>query len=136
MAAQGAEITTYMQVLMNSHLKDLLPRHNLAGLGHVYQRRFFNDPITGEEHLLNVCRYVESNALRASLVSRAELWPWSSLACSGPDPEVNLLAPWPVRRPVDWLEQVNQRLTLPPAIKLWQPTDDPGFPVPTRVSLH
>ena len=132
---KGAEISTYMQLLMNSHLRDLLRRHNLGGLGHVYQRRFFNDPIANDVHFLNVCRYVESNALRAGLVSRAELWPWSSLACSGPDPEVNLLAPWPVPRPPDWLDQVNRTVSRPTEVKLWCPSDESGLAEATHVSL-
>jgi putative transposase len=111
---RGDEISTYMQILMNSHLRDLLPRHNLAGLGHVYQGRYRNFPIVNEQHFLNVCRYVASNALRANLCERAQDWPWSSLACAGPAPEINLLSAWPIPKPRDWLAQVNaSRVVLP-----------------------
>jgi REP element-mobilizing transposase RayT len=33
-------------------------------------------PIQDDDHFLLVCRYVERNALRAGLVSRAEDWRW------------------------------------------------------------
>lgn len=123
---KGAELSTYMQLLMNSHLRDLLPRHDLRGLGHVYQGRYRPHLIKNEFHFLNVCRYVESNALRAGLVARAELWPWSSLACSGPDPDINLLSPWPVVRPRDWIEQVNAPVPRPIGAheRLWVPDND------------
>lgn len=104
---RGDEISTYMQILMNTHLRDLLRRHNLAGLGHVYQGRYRNFPILNEQHFRNVCAYVVSNARRAKLCERAEDWRWSSLSCVGPDPDINLLSPWPTPKPRDWLDQVN-----------------------------
>jgi len=111
---KGSEISTYMQVLMNDHLSDLLDRHGTAGSGHVYQGRFKNHPITDPVHFLNVCRYVEANPRVAGLVLRAEEWPWSSLSMSGPAEDINLLSPWPVRRPKDWLEHVNRPLGVKP----------------------
>src|SRR5207253_4674878 len=47
--------------------------------GHIWQGRFKAFAIEQNEHLLTVLRYVERNALRANLVERAELWPWTSL---------------------------------------------------------
>lgn len=116
---RGTEISTYMQILMNAHLRDLLARHQLAGLGHVYQGRYRNFPVINDQHFLNVCRYVESNAARAGLCPRAEAWPWSSLARSGPDPDINLLAPWPIMKPRDWLQQVNVTQLVPPLPNTW-----------------
>jgi len=118
---KGREVSTYMQVLMNAHLRDLLPRHGLAGHGHAYQSRYRNHFIENECHFLNVCRYVESNARRAGLCERAEEWPWGSLYCSGPVPEINLLSSWPTPRPTDWLDQVNAPRLRPMAAKGWVP---------------
>jgi len=70
----------------------------------LYQGRFKSFPIQQDEHLLTVCRYVERNALRASLVASAEQWPWSSLA------ESNNHVPlddWPLERPANWIPYVN-----------------------------
>jgi putative transposase len=104
---KGSEISAYMQIVMNSHLRDLLQRHDLAGLGHVYQGRYRNAPVFNEQHFLNVCRYVEANPLRAKLVERAEQWRWSSMSWTGPEPDITLLSSWPIRKPRDWRDQVN-----------------------------
>ena len=120
---KGAEVSAYMQILMNAHLRDLLPRYGLAGLGHVYQGRYRNHFIEGTAHWLNVCRYVEANARRAGLCERAEQWPWSSLVCCGPAPDINLLAPWPFRRPADWIAQVNRPSMVRPVPQPWVPVE-------------
>ncbi len=104
----GVEISAYMQVAMNSHLRDLQARHGTSGSGHVYQGRFKNSAILSGRHFLNVCRYVEANALCAGLVQRAEEWEWSSLVRTGPADDVNILSPWPIARPATWLEVVNR----------------------------
>ena len=53
---------------------------NSVGLGPVYQNRYWSEPLDDPDRLILVCRYVERNALKAHLVSRAEDWPWCSLA--------------------------------------------------------
>jgi putative transposase len=58
-----------------------------------------------------VCRYVEPDAVRASLVRRAEEWPWSSLWRREFDPGAAWLAPWPVERSPLWKEDVNMPQT-------------------------
>jgi putative transposase len=62
---------------------------------------------------LQVCRYVERNALRAGLVQRAEAWRWSSLGRRrlGPQPGPGLLSAWPLPVPADWLREVNRPQT-------------------------
>jgi putative transposase len=115
----GNEVSAYMQILMNAHLRDLLPRHALAGLGHVYQSRFRNFPILNDQHFLNVCRYVEANPVRAKLVARAEDWPWSSASWSGPEPEINALSAWPIPKPRDWRDQVNASRLVAPLPRGW-----------------
>jgi putative transposase len=83
-------------------------RHS-TGSGHLYQGRFKSFPVQDDEHFLTVCRYVERNALRANLVRRAEDWRWSSLYRwhRGGAQEKSLLAPWPLRRVANWVEEVN-----------------------------
>ena len=122
---RGPEISRFMQLLMNSHLRDLMPRHDLAGKGHVYQGRFRPHEIQNEVHFLNVCRYVESNPVRANLTTRAEDWPWTSLVNDGPVPGISILTPWPVARPKNWLEQVNA-----PPLTLSAPAVDSGWLAP------
>lgn len=70
--------------------------------GHLWQSRFASCPMD-EPHLLACVRYVELNPLRAGLVSRPELWPWSSARAHlglGHDP-LTALAPM-CERVGDW----------------------------------
>ena len=64
--------------------------------GHVWQGRFYSCPLD-ESHLWIALRYVELNPVRAAMVSRAELWPWSSaeVHCGDPDEPTGLeLSAW------------------------------------------
>src|SRR4029077_5848592 len=71
------DLSTWMQWLLTAHVHGYRKRYR--GSGHIWQGRFKAFPIAMDDHLLTVQRYVERNALRAGLVSQAELWPWSSL---------------------------------------------------------
>ena len=104
----GDEISAYMQLLMNAHIRDVQRRHGTAGTGHIYQGRYRNSAIVTERYFVNVCRYVEANPLCAGLVSRAQDWEWSSLVRSGPVDEINILTPWPIARPRKWTDLVNR----------------------------
>lgn len=44
-----------------------------AGLGHTYRGRYQSFPVESDEHFWVVARYLERNAVRASLVLRAEI---------------------------------------------------------------
>jgi len=45
--------------------------------GHLFQNRYFSTPLEGE-HSENAARYVEQNPVRAGMVTRADIFPWSS----------------------------------------------------------
>ncbi|MBL8279311.1 MAG: transposase [Pelomonas sp.] len=47
-------------------------------VGHLFQGRFKAILVDREAYLLEVCRYVELNPVRAAMVARVEDWPWSS----------------------------------------------------------
>jgi putative transposase len=52
--------------------------------GHVFGRRFHSTPVEDDGHLLETCRYVVLNPVRASLCATAAEWRWSSYrACAG-----------------------------------------------------
>jgi len=57
-------------------------------------------------------RYVERNARRAGLVERAEAWPWTSASPVSRMHGIEL-APWPLARPKDWLQFVNEEEPIP-----------------------
>ena len=51
-------------------------RHDLSG--HVFQGRFHAILVDSESYLMEVCRYVELNPVRAKLVDHPSQWHWSS----------------------------------------------------------
>jgi putative transposase len=106
--ADGA-VSGFMHWLTMTHARRWQDTRGLTGLGAVYQGRFKAIPIRSDHHFLWVCRYVERNPLRASLVTRAEDWQWSSLG--GMHEPRGCLAEWPVARPPAWTNQVNMPQT-------------------------
>ena len=73
-------------------------RHGLVG--HLFQGRFHAILVDRESYLLEVCRYVDLNPVRAKLVTQAGDWPWSSHAAhtgrfAGP-PWLDSLSLWGV----------------------------------------
>jgi putative transposase len=102
--ADGA-VSSFMHWLTTTHARRWQNSHGLSGLGAVYQGRYKAIPIRNDHHFLWVCRYVERNPLRASLVTRAEDWTWSSL--SGRHERPAWLADWPVTQPSPWIAHVN-----------------------------
>lgn len=91
-------VSAYIQWLSSAHAR----YYNLSNActGHVYQGRFYSGRVRDESQLMTLLRYVESNALRAGLVERAEQWRWSSLI---PATSVVLTAS-PCPRPSAWLD--------------------------------
>lgn len=51
-------------------------RHGLVG--HLFQGRFKAIVVDRDAYLLEVCRYVELNPVRAAMVAAPQDWPWSS----------------------------------------------------------
>ena len=112
-----ASISRIVQSLLVSHTQRY-HKHYRSG-GHVWQGRFKSPVIQNDEHLLTVLRYIEANPLRASLVSRAEEYPWSSFRVHGlgkvdelVDPLITYdkLSPYPKVRQRQWDERVHRPL--------------------------
>jgi putative transposase len=104
--AEGA-LSRCLHWLTTTHARRWQLARGTEGQGAVYQARFKALAVKDDSHFLWVCRYVERNPMRASLVSRAEEWRWSSLwqrrtGDTGVD-----LARWPIPEPDNWCEQVN-----------------------------
>ena len=100
------DLGRWMHWLLTTHVRRYLAHHRRSG--HVWQGRYKAFPIQDDGHLATVVRYVERNALRAGLVSRAEDWPWSSLAAPALGPRLD-----PASRPdaPDWTARVNAPMT-------------------------
>lgn len=104
------ELSEVLRWITVTHTQRWHAHRKTAGTGPVYQGRFKSFPVQTDEHFLTVVRYVERNALRAKLVSRAEDWRWGSLwrRIQG-DPELSAwLSDWPIERPRDWVARVNR----------------------------
>lgn len=104
------ELSAYMQWLTGTHVRRYHRHRGLVGTGHLYQARYSAIPIQTDHHLLVALRYVESNALRARLVERAEEWPFTSLSSIRPDARPRLTDS-PAKKPADWTHIVNTRRT-------------------------
>ena len=101
------QLSTFMAWLTTTHSKRWHAWRQTTGTGHVYQGRYKSVPVSEDMHFLRLCRYVERNAARASLVERAEAWPWSSLAQRVGRGSPISLTEWPVDRPPDWIDLVQ-----------------------------
>jgi REP element-mobilizing transposase RayT len=92
-------VHSYVQMPNHYHLLAETPEGNLsAGIhflnghyaqhfnkrrqlsGHVFQGRFYAEPIEHQAHLLALARYLALNPVRAELVESPENWRWSSYA--------------------------------------------------------
>ncbi len=108
---KDGELSDYMCWLTNTHTRRWHLAHGTVGTGPLYQGRFKSFPVQEDEHFFAVCRYVERNAMRAGLVSRAEQWRWCSLWHRVNNPGAVMLAQWPLAPGGRWLDYVNQAET-------------------------
>jgi putative transposase len=76
-------------------------------IGRLWQGRFKAFLVQDDHYLLTLMRYVERNALRKSLVARAEDWQWGSLNWRQRSATPIELAAPPFALPGDWLDWVN-----------------------------
>lgn len=108
---EDGQLAAFLQRLSVTHARRWQEHRGRVGYGHVYQSRYKSFPVQTEDYFYQVARYVERNALRASLVERAEDWRWSSLwRREHGTPEQQLrFADWPVPR--NWKQLVNDPQT-------------------------
>jgi putative transposase len=104
---EEGELTAFLRWLTHTHSMRWHAHYHTGGTGHIYQGRFKSFPVEADDHLYTLVRYVERNALRANLVSKAEDWRWGSLWRRQRQEGAVALHPWPVPLPQDWVEQVN-----------------------------
>ena len=106
----ATQVTDFFRWLTHTHTMRWHAHYQTEGTGHLYQGRFKTFPIEEDKHLLAVLRYVERNALQASLVEQAEDWQYGSLwrKVHGDEESRSLLSAWPVPRPQRWRAMVNR----------------------------
>lgn len=107
------ELSRFVGWLTLTHTQRWHAHRKSTGSGHVYQGRFKSFPIQADDHYYTVARYVERNARRANLVSRAEDWRWDSLYRwrRGSAEDKQLLTSWPLPRKAQWCDHVNRPQT-------------------------
>ncbi|WIV97163.1 REP-associated tyrosine transposase [Kinneretia aquatilis] len=71
-----ANLSALMQQLNGIYTQAFNRRH--GKVGHVFQGRFKAILVDRDSYLLEVCRYVELNPVRAQMVPQPGDWPWSS----------------------------------------------------------
>jgi putative transposase len=106
---RGCDLPDFMQILMNLHIGRYRRHYPPASPGHIYQGRYTNSIVETGPAVLRVAKYVETNALNAGLVKRAEDYRWSSASPHALEDDRPILAEWPVGKPGDWLTLLNLR---------------------------
>ena len=102
-------LADFMQWLTITHVRRHRG-HYASHSGPLYQGLYKSFPVEDDAYFLVLCRYVEANPLRAKLATRAERWEWSSLWQRQHRAAQPKLTEWPVNRPADWTEIVNEAM--------------------------
>ena len=105
------DLSRFVKWLATTHACRWARDHECVGNGAVYQSRFKSIPIEKGPHLFWTWRYVERNALRAGIVSKAEDWQWCSLRRRMETAPTHWLDNGPLALPHNWVEIVNMPQT-------------------------
>jgi putative transposase len=100
------DMSAFMHRLTMTHALRLRGWRGTSGRGAVYQSRFRASPVANDSYFYRAVRYVERNPVRAKFVERVEDWMWSSASPVALLQGVEL-APWPLPRPQNWQDYVN-----------------------------
>ena len=110
-----SNVSRIVQSLLVSHTQRYHRCHKTGG--HVWQGRFKSPVVQDGDHLLCVLRYIETNPVRAKMVSAADGYRWSSYAAHGlgkadelldPLDEYEAMAAYPAVRCRRWKAYVHQ----------------------------
>jgi putative transposase len=71
-----ADLSVGMQLLNGHYAQAFNRRHGYEG--HLFERRFAGEVVESDWHLLEVCRYIVLNPVRAGLCRHPAEWRWSS----------------------------------------------------------
>lgn len=108
MSIRAEYLSKWMQWVMTSHVRRYHRHYGTSG--HVWQGRFKSFIIQQDSHLLTVLRYVESNPIRAGLVSSARDWLWSSHKEAIGERSRLLVDEIPIELPKKWDRYVDESL--------------------------
>ena len=109
---QDGDLPAFMQQVTNTHVKRWKEHCHEIGYGHLYQGRYKCFPVETEDYFHQVVRYrgAERPACKprraSGIVALVEFAP-----CGARRPGVSHRLSWPLPRPTDWLQLVNQPQT-------------------------
>ncbi|PIR47136.1 MAG: hypothetical protein COV07_00480 [Candidatus Vogelbacteria bacterium CG10_big_fil_rev_8_21_14_0_10_45_14] len=100
----------FMAWLTTTHATRFRKFYDSVGFGHVYQGRYKSFIVQTDAYFYRVCRYVERNALRAGLATKAQEWKWGSawIRKYGNEKQRKMLAEWPLKMPSDYDKSLNE----------------------------
>ncbi len=107
---QDGALSRLMGWIGVTHVRRHHAHFHTRGGGHLYQGRFKSFPVQDDRHFLTVSRYIEANAVRAGLIDDAAKWPWGGFAARRAKGKSFSMASWPVDRPRDWRELLNDEI--------------------------
>jgi putative transposase len=117
--SEDGQLSSLMRWLTLTHAQRWHARRRNLGSGHLYQGRFKSFIVQPDAHVLEVCRYVERDPLRAGLVRRLDHWRWSSLWQLTHSGRARMpIDQGPLPRPRDWLRVVSQPQSEPELLAL------------------
>ncbi|MHC4905233.1 MAG: transposase [Planctomycetota bacterium] len=110
---QDGDLSHFMKWVTVTHSHRWHAAHKTVGIGHLYQGRYKSFPVQDGLYYQTLMRYVESNPLRAGLVTRSADWPWSSLAIRCGEEKPLTLADGPIHLPRLWKSQADKVADMP-----------------------
>lgn len=101
------DLPRFMKWLEGTHARRWHLHRGSVGSGAVYQCRYFARGLEDVRHFFTALRYVEANALKDGVVTRAEDWPWCSAWNREGVGEIVAIDDSPIPRPSNWLKILN-----------------------------
>lgn len=110
---KDGDLQKFVNWLTLTHTQRYHAAHKTIGHGHLYQGRYKSFLCEEDKHFTRLVRYVERNALRANLVSRAEYWRCGSAwrRTSGTSEQKKILSEWPVPMTKGYAKFLNEPQT-------------------------
>ena len=104
---KDGDLPAFMRWITLTHTQRYHAAHGTTGIGHLYQGRYKSFPVQDDSYYLTVMRYIESNPVRAEVVTRAEDWPWSSFVVRQGNRSSFRLNDGPIALPDNWSQLVH-----------------------------
>ena len=106
---KASALAEFMGWLGVTHVRRHQSRHGKRS-GQLYHGRYKSFPVQAGPHLVDLCRFVESNPARKSLVKQSEKWNHSSLSDRGAKSPRVKITKLPTSMPRNWNKLVDQPL--------------------------